>query len=368
MTRVLVTGGAGLIGSHLCDELLAHGYTVRVLDALDPQVHGHEAGDYFLRGNAEPHPPAYLDDRVDFRYGDVCSQTDVREALYEVDMVVHLAARVGVGQSAYQLTRYVLMNTFGTAVLLEEMGKLLISKLVVASSMSIYGEGQRATRFGCDEPVVEGEDWWPVETFEEHPASLESVYALTKYDQERLALLYGQIHGVPTVALRFFNVYGPRQSLSNPYTGAIAIFAARLLNNQPPIIYEDGQQRRDFVYVTDVARAVRLALESDVTDEVINIGSGVSYSVLELAERLATALGVDIAPTITGQHRVGDIRHCFAGIAKAQRLLGYEPQVTLEQGLALLVPWLRVHQHQAAVSSVTGSDAHGELVERGLLR
>lgn len=359
MTRVLVTGGAGFIGSHLCDELLTHGYTVRVLDALDPQVHGHEAGDRFLHGATEPRPPSYLDDRVDFRYGDVCSVTDVREALHEVDAVVHLAARVGVGQSAYQITRYVLMNTFGTAVLLEEMGKLPIAKLVVASSMSVYGEGPRM----ATHPPAENYEPQPYPVTELHRPDLASIYALTKYDQERLVLLYGQIHGVPTVALRFFNVYGPRQSLSNPYTGAIAIFASRLMQGKPPIIYEDGQQRRDFVYVTDVARACRLALEADLDDDVINIGSGRSYTILELAERLATALGVDILPTITHQHRVGDIRHCFADITKAQQLLGYEPQMTLDDGLAQLVAWLRA---QKAIT--VDNDAHGELIERGLLR
>jgi dTDP-L-rhamnose 4-epimerase len=339
MHRVLITGAAGFIGSHLCDELVAHGYSVCGLDNLDPQVHGPNAD-----------PPAYLNPAVEFIQGDVTYHVDVRQALRDVDAIVHLAANVGVAQSMYKLTEYIWTNSYGTALLLGNLQASSVKRLVVASSMSIYGEGN----YG-----VNGE---PIPTKESSPPDLQSVYALTKYDQERMCLLFGKAYHVPTIALRFFNVYGTRQSLNNPYTGAMAIFASRLLNGKPPIIYEDGQQRRDFVNVKDVARAVRLALESDVSDEVINIGSGYSRTILEVALVLADALGVNIKPEVTGQHRVGDIRHCFADISKARRLLGYDAQIAFPDGVKELVEWLKT---QTAIDRV--EQHRDELVEKGLL-
>lgn len=365
--RVLVCGGAGFVGSHLCDELLAHNYEVVVLDNLDPQVHGGQWND--LRA------PQYLDSKVEFIQGDIRNQWSVQKALHGVDVVVHLAAKVGVGQSTYEMVGYTHANTCGTACLLEEIQRVKLRKLIVASSMSVYGEGECADdedphrfpenfeKYGFDPCWPDGVPYQFVPTTEYKKISLQSIYALTKYDQERMCLLWGRAYNIPTIALRLFNVYGSRQSLSNPYTGVIAIFASRLLNNKPPIIFEDGQQRRDFVHVSDVVRGIRLALESDISDEVINIGSGQSWSVLEVAERLSNVLWKDIKPEITGQHRVGDIRHCFADITKARQLLGYAPQHGLDSGLMELLPWLK---SQTPVDKF--DEHHAELGERGLLK
>jgi dTDP-L-rhamnose 4-epimerase len=360
---VLITGGAGFIGSHLADELLRNGYRVRALDSLVEQVHG----------GAER--PAYLDPEVDLVPGDVRDKEAVIDAVEGADAVVHFAARVGVGQSMYEPAAYSSANTAGTGVLLEALLEHRVSRLLVASSMSIYGEGLYRAADGS--AVVDAErtrdqlerrEWeprpglTPVPTPEWKTPSLASVYALTKYDQERLCLIWGQAYGVPTTALRFFNVYGPRQALSNPYTGVLAIFASRLLNGNRPLVNEDGHQRRDFVAVSDVARACRLALESEAAaGQVLNIGSGRSVSVLEIADVLARALGTDIEPEITNSARAGDIRHCFADIARAQELLRFEPQVTLEDGIAELVEWLA---HQEADDRV--ESAHTELRTRGL--
>ena len=369
---VLITGGAGFIGSHLADELLEAGYRVRVLDDLSPQVH--EDGGR----------PDYLDGAVELVRGDVRDGDAVRRALDGVDVVVHFAARVGVGQSMYELAEYCATNTAGTGVLLETMLDLdrPIGRLLVASSMSVYGEGLYRGRDGGFHTAVErtkaqlergawdpvDEDGMPLEpvpTPETKPPALSSVYALTKYDQERLCLLFGAAYDVPTVALRFFNVYGPRQALSNPYTGVLAIFASRLLNGRPPLVFEDGEQRRDFVSVKDVARACRLALDADAAvGEVLNIGSGESVSVLEVAARLADVLDrAEIEPEVASKYRAGDVRHCFADIERARALLDYAPSVTLDAGLTELAAWL---EGQAAIDRVDA--ATSELVARGLAR
>jgi dTDP-L-rhamnose 4-epimerase len=339
---VLITGGAGFIGSHVADELLRSGYRVRALDSLVEQVHG----------GADR--PLYLDAEVELVVGDVRDEDAVRAAVGGVDVVLHLAARVGVGQSMYQPAAYVSANTAGTGTLLEGLLDHRIERLVVASSMSVYGEGLYRGAHG--EPVLDatrtraqledgrwepGRSLTPVPTPEWKTPSLSSIYALTKYDQERLCLIWGEAFGVPTVALRFFNVYGPRQALSNPYTGVLAIFAARLLSGKPPLIYEDGRQRRDFVSVRDVARACRLAVGgASAAGRAVNIGSGRSVSVCEIASLLAHALGTDIAADVTGKARAGDIRHCFADVALAQDLLGFEPSVGLDAGIGELVHWL----------------------------
>ena len=337
--RVLITGGAGFIGSHVADELLRAGYSVRALDVLVDQVHG------------ESQRPDYLDPDVELIPGDVRNEEVVRGALEGVDAVVHLAARVGVGQSMYQPAEYAGANTLGTAVLMAALAEHPVRKLVTASSMSIYGEGASA-------------DGRPVPTPETKRPELASVYALTKYDQERLCLLYGAAYDVPAVALRLFNVYGPRQALSNPYTGVLAIFAARLLNDSPPIVYEDGEQLRDFVHVTDIARAFRLALESDGADgEAVNIGSGRATSVLEIAHTLARLLDKEIEPELPGTSRAGDIRHCFADVSLARDRLGFEAEVSLEDGLAELAGWLKT---QTATDRFDRAAA--ELAERGLTR
>jgi dTDP-L-rhamnose 4-epimerase len=369
MKHVLITGGAGFIGSHLADELLANGYRVRVLDGLDPQVHGEQRK-----------RPEYLAPEVDLQVGDVCDKEAVRKALQGVDAVFHFAAAVGVGQSMYELAHYTRVNNLGTAVLLEQMIHEPGRKLVVASSMSLYGEGLYRNTAGqsCEagerslEQLKRG-DWelhapdgsvlTPVPTPETKPPALASIYALSKYDQERMCLITGRAYNFPAVALRFFNAYGPRQALSNPYTGVLAIFASRLLNGSAPKIFEDGLQQRDFVSVYDVARGCRLALESQqATGDVFNIGSGRPMTVRDVAAKLAQVMGKQgIEPEIIGKYRVGDIRHCFADIAKARRVLGYEPQVTIEEGMAELAAWL---EGQAAVDRV--SQAAAELAQRGL--
>lgn len=366
---VLVTGGAGFIGSHLADALLARGRRVRVLDALSPQVHG-----------PEPRLPAYLSREVEVHVGDVRDPAAVRKALAGVDAVVHLAAEVGVGQSMYALERYVGTNDVGTAVLLEALLERPARRLVVASSMSVYGEGRcrradgrlvsgaRRSRAQLERGRWELEDedgapLTPVPTPETHPCELASVYALTKYDQERLCLMVGAAYSIPTVALRFFNVYGPRQALSNPYTGVLAIFAARYLNDRPPVVFEDGQQRRDFVSVHDIARACCLALERDGVDgEVFNVGSGQPRTVLEVAAAMARVLGKEgLVPEVTGEYRFGDIRHCFADVTRARQRLGYAPEVDFEAGLEELAEWLR---GQRAADHV--ALARQELSNRGL--
>jgi len=365
---VLITGGAGFIGSHLADELIAQGYRVRILDRLIDQVHNKEER------------PDYLHPDVELIPGDICDPKAVRYACLGVDVVCHLAARVGVGQSMYEITNYTETNNVGTAVLLEELMQRPVGKLLVASSMSIYGEGlyRRADGTLCaghersleqlkagDWEVrdVDGEPLQPVDTPESKVPALASVYALSKYDQERLCLIAGRAYHIPTVALRFFNVYGPRQALSNPYTGVLAIFASRLLNNNPPLIYEDGRQQRDFVHVNDLVRGCRLAIETpQAADQVFNLGSGKAYTVLEIACRMAAATGKShIEPEITGKYRVGDIRHCFADISKARQILGYEPQISLQKGMTELAQWL---EGQVAVDQV--AHANNELEKRGL--
>jgi dTDP-L-rhamnose 4-epimerase len=365
--KVLITGGAGFIGSHLADELLRAGHEVRALDNLSPQVHG-------LSGKR----PEYLDDEVELVVGDVRNPDDVRRALEGVDAVYHYAASVGVGQSMYEIAGYTEVNNMGTAILLQELTQRPVARLVVASSMSIYGEGLyrsgNGVLEGTERPLAQlkqahwelrGEDGdvlEPIPTHEGKTPNLASVYALSKYDQERMCLMIGRAYGIPTVALRFFNVFGTRQALSNPYTGVLAIFASRFLNDKPPLIFEDGLQQRDFVSVQDVAQASRLALERDeAVGQALNIGSGRRYTVLQVAELMAEELGKGIPSEVTGKYRVGDIRHCFADISLARQALGYAPQVALEDGLGELAEWVR---SQTAYDRV--EDAADELASRGL--
>ena len=369
--NVLVTGGAGFIGSHLVDALKAGGHRVRVLDALVPQVHGAHA------------EPSNLDPSVEFIRADVCDREVVDKALDGIDVVFHEAAEVGVGQSMYEIQRYVRANDMGTAVVLEAIlaRQPQIQKLVVASSMSIYGEGSYACpKCGVVYPQLRpgeqlharrwelecsscGETLTPVGTREDKPLFPTSIYAVTKQDQEQFCLAVGRSYKIPTVALRYFNVYGTRQALSNPYTGVCAIFSSRLLNGNRPIIFEDGEQTRDFVHVSDIVQANLLALETDRADyEAINVGTGVGTSVRAVCELLAEGLGVDIQPEIVGRYREGDIRHCVSDISKARTLLGYEPKVSLEKGIPELLSWVR---SQAAQDQVEGATA--ELESRNLV-
>jgi dTDP-L-rhamnose 4-epimerase len=364
-SRILITGGAGFIGSHLANTLVEQGCRVRVLDMLTEQVHGAAASF-----------PDCLHAEVERYAGDVRDRDTVRKALADITHVYHFAAAVGVGQSMYEIEHYTDVNNRGTAVLLEALLRRPVQRLVVASSMSVYGEGlyQRggASRapaprsreqlaVGYWELMEEGVRLEPIPTPEiKHPAPA-SVYALSKYDQEQMCLMVGAAYGIPTVALRFFNAYGPHQSLSNPYTGVLAIFASRCLNGHPPLIFEDGCQRRDFVSVWDVAQACRLALTTPAVGEVFNVGSGQSRTVLEVATRMIEVLNVNLTPVVTGKYRVGDIRHCFADIEKARRGLGYQPRVAFEEGLAELAEWL--------AQSVARDDfmhASVELERRGL--
>jgi dTDP-L-rhamnose 4-epimerase len=352
--QVLITGGAGFVGSHLADGLLRAGHRVRALDDLTPQVH--PAG-----------PPDYLSSAVELIKGDVRDPNRLREALSGVDVIFHFAATVGVGQSMYEISRYMSVNTLGTAELLQTLldTQHAPEKLIVASSMSIYGEGQYVcslcgqAAYPSVRPVsqLKSAQWElhctgcsgvlaAVPTSETKPSELNSVYALSKRDQEELCLIYGRTYGIPVTALRFFNIYGTRQALSNPYTGVAAIFAARLINNQPPLVFEDGEQMRDFVSVHDIVRANMLAMERRESDgEVINVGCGKPISIRSVAEILADALGKpELAPVITQKYRAGDIRHCYADLTKSRRLLGYEPQVTHEEGFRELAAWLANQQ------------------------
>jgi dTDP-L-rhamnose 4-epimerase len=367
--RILITGGAGFIGSHLADALLSRGHQVRALDNLAPQVHG-----------ASAKRPDYLDEEVELITGDVRDADSLRRALAGVDVVYHLAAAVGVGQSMYEIAHYTAVNNLGTAVLLEALAAQPVERLVVASSMSLYGEGLYRAPNGSvstgeerDLAQLRAGDWevrnargeilTPVPTPESKLPSLASVYALSKFDQERMCLLIGRAYGIPTTALRFFNVFGTRQALSNPYTGVLAIFASRLLNDRRPSIFEDGLQRRDFVSVYDVAQACCLVLEhAGSAGGVFNVGSGRSYTIREIGERIARVIGKEyLQPEITGKYRVGDIRHCFADISQARTVLGYEPQVDLEDGLEELASWL---EGQEATDRV--EEASAELAARGL--
>jgi dTDP-L-rhamnose 4-epimerase len=351
--HILITGGGGFVGSHLADSLLEQGHRVRVLDDLTPQVHGEGR-------------PEYLSPEVELMVGDIRNPKVVRQALANVDVIFHFAATVGVGQSMYEISRYMSVNTQGTAELLQAMleTRHTPEKLIVASSMSIYGEG----RYICSQcsaeatppvrPVAQlkagqwdlsctacGGVLMPRPTSENKPSEINSVYALSKRDQEELCLIYGRTYGVPVTALRFFNIYGTRQALSNPYTGVAAIFASRLINGQVPLVFEDGEQMRDFVCVHDIVRANILAMNRPESDgEVINIGSGQPISIRQVAELLARSLGKQTKAVITHKYRAGDIRHCYADLTKARMLLGYEPEVTHEQGFRELAEWLREQQ------------------------
>lgn len=363
--RVLITGGAGFIGRRVAQAAIEAGWDVRLLDSLVEQVH---------RDTRPVLPPD-----VELMIGDVRDPEAVGQALRGVDRIIHLAAEVGVGQSMYQVDRYVAVNDLGTAVLFQQLIDNPVERVVVASSMSIYGEGlyrnaagaivedaarlAAASRSGWDPVDSDGRPLTPCPTPEEKRPSLASVYALTKYVQERLTLTMAPTYGMEGVALRLFNVFGPGQALSNPYTGVLAIFASRLLNQQRPLVFEDGLQRRDFVHVDDVAAAFLLALEHpEAAGGTFNIGSGRDVTVAEIAALVARAMGSDLEPEITGKTRAGDIRHCFADIARARDLLGFQPRRSLEDGLPELAEWVASQQAEDFVPR-----ARHELEARGLV-
>ncbi|MEM5855440.1 MAG: GDP-mannose 4,6-dehydratase [Candidatus Aenigmatarchaeota archaeon] len=348
--KILVTGGAGFIGSYTVDLLIERGYDVKIIDNLEPQVHGNKK-------------PSYINQKAEFVNGDITKSGTWKKCLKGVDAIIHLAALVSVGQSMYQPIRFIKVNTLGTARLYETLLKSEnmrknIKKIIVASSKSIYGEGAYECKTdGIVYPSLrpkeqlENKDWEvhcpicgeyvkPVGITEEKPPQNLSVYALSKFDTERLALMFGNVFQIPTIALRYFNVYGPRQSLNNPYTGVAAIFMSRIKNKNPPIIYEDGNQLRDFIYVTDIAKANLMALEEEkFLVDVFNVGTGKPTSVLKIAEILIELYDSRLEPQITEEFRFGDNRHDFADISKIEKTLGWKPSIDLKDGLEKLVEW-----------------------------
>ena len=367
MTRVLVTGGCGFIGRHVAGELLKNGCEVRAYDALIDQVH-------------DGRPPE-MPEGAEVIHGDLRDRDRLSAALKGCDGVIHLAAEVGVGQSMYEIARYVGANDLGTAVLLEALIDHPVRRIVVASSMSVYGEGwyrdNEGRRVGdagrraedlaqglWDPRDADGRARVPLPTDEAKPVDTASIYALTKHVQERAVMIFGAAYGVEPVALRLFNVFGAGQALSNPYTGVLANFAARIANGQPPTVFEDGRQRRDFVHVRDVARAFRLAFESPAAaGEIFNIGSGRAHTILDVATLVARAMGrPEIAPQVMQRARVGDIRNCFADIGKARTMLGYGPRHDLAGALDDFVTWVA---GQAPVDR--GAEMRAELEARRLV-
>ena len=371
--HILVTGGAGFIGSFLVDALIERGHRVRIYDALVPQVHGDEQA-----------VPDYLNAEAEFVKGDVRDRDALARALRGIDVVYHLAAAVGVGQSMYEIQYYTDVNTLGGAVLLDLIANTdhAVRKMIVASSMSIYGEGKyRCEEHGSVYPRLRSEeqlktrDWEmkcprcgrdvePVPTDESKPLYPTSIYAITKRDHEEMFLSTGFAYGIPSVALRFFNTYGPRQALSNPYTGVMAIFSGRLLNGQPPVIYEDGEQARDFTHVSDIIQGLLLAMERPEADgQVFNLGTGVPTSIGHVARLLSQHLTDGrVEPQILNRFRAGDIRTCYADLSKARDLLGFEPRVPLEEGLDDLLAWVAQQQAEDHFSQVEKELADKALV------
>jgi len=368
--KVLVTGGAGFIGSFLVDKLIELGHSVRILDNFEPQVHQNKM-------------PDYLNSKAELIRGDLTVRDDVKKALQDVEVIFHQGAMVGVGQSMYQIERYVKANTMGTALLLDLLvnSENNVKKLIVASSMSTYGEGSYSCETcGVVEPPLRGEgqmakgDWElhcpacggvlkPVPTKETKKQEVNSVYAITKKDQEDMCLNVCKSYGIPTVALRYFNVFGPRQSLSNPYTGVAAIFMSRIKNGNVPIVYEDGMQTRDFISIHDIVQANILSMDKKAADyEIFNVGTGGQITIKSIAETLAKLYGKDIKPNVVGKFRKGDVRHCFADISKIKSKLGFSPQVSFDEGMKELIDW-----SSKAESEDKFEQATSELEKRNLI-
>jgi dTDP-L-rhamnose 4-epimerase len=373
--KVLVTGGAGFIGSHLVDALIVRGHTVRVYDNVEPQVHG-DGGEI----------PAYMNRNAEFVRGDVRDRDALKRALDGIEVVYHEASAVGVGQSMYQIRKYTEVNVLGTANLLDVIvnEKTRLEKLILASSMSNYGEGRyHCAKCGVVYPKLremeqlKSQQWevqcpscaaslTPLPTDETKPLFPTSVYATNKRDQEEMFCEIGLAYGIPTVVLRYFNVYGPRQALSNPYTGVIAIFSNCLLGEAPPVIFEDGLQSRDFTSVHDIVQANLLALGRHRSGvEIFNVGTGVSTNLLQLVDVLRVALGIDAneRPQPTNRFRAGDIRHCFADISKIETNLGFTPKVGLADGIKELTDWLRCQTPTNVLAK-----AISELEAKGLVK
>ncbi|MFX1593133.1 MAG: GDP-mannose 4,6-dehydratase [Promethearchaeota archaeon] len=373
--NILVIGGAGFIGSHLIDELLNLNHNIIVYDVLEPQVHGNISN-----------PPNYLAKNIKFIKKDIRNQEALLESLIDIDVIYHLAAMVGVGQSMYQINKYVDVNVSGTSILLDHLVNKPnnVKKLILASSMSTYGEGEyQCEKCGTIYPKIrvksqlEKGDWElncpecgkkaiPIPTKEEKIQECTSIYALTKKEQEKMCLLIGETYGIDTTALRLFNVYGSRQALSNPYTGVCAIFSSNLLCNNSPLIYEDGNQTRDFVHVKDICQALILSMEkSQARNEVFNVGTGLPITIKEVAQIIAKYINPSITPIITNKFRLGDIRHCFSDISKISSKLGYKPTVSFEKGISELIDWVKIQRGKVEDKS---SRANEELREKGLLK
>jgi len=365
--KILVTGGAGFVGSYLVDAL-AEKHDVAIYDNLEPQVH---------KGI-----PEYLNKGAEFIKEDIRNKAKLKEALSDSEIIFHQAAMVGVGQSMYQVEKYMDVNTMGTAKLLDILANEEhdVKKLIVASSMSIYGEGKyECSECGILYPPLRSEaqlkkrEWEmkcpscgnvvkPVPTDEDKPLQPTSIYAISKKDQEEMCLAVGRAYGIPTVALRYFNIYGPRQALSNPYTGVCAIFSSRIKNNNPPIIFEDGLQTRDFISVHDIVKANILFMKKSRADyEMYNVGTGKPVSILDIANTLSKLYGKALKPEIVNKYRSGDIRHCFADISKIKKL-GFEPAVSFKEGMQELVEWGKTQ-----IAEDKSETAYQELKERGLV-
>ena len=369
--KILVTGGAGFIGSFIVDRLVGDGHEVRIFDNLDPQVH------------PGSNPPDYLNSQAEFVKGDVRDYEAFKSALRDIEVVFHEAAAVGVGQSQYKISHYTDINIGGTANLLDILvnTKNRVSKILLPASMSSYGEGPyECTTHGrmSVEPRTEeqlksgawelkcpecGRDLKPLNTLEEHPLASSSIYAITKRVQEDMVLTIGRTYGLPVVCLRYFNVYGPRQSLSNPYTGVAAIFMSRIKNDHRPLIFEDGLQSRDFVSIHDIVDANMLAMDKDAANyRSFNVGTGGSISVLDIARILNNLYGKEIEPEVTNKYRKGDVRHCFSDISRISRELGFAPRVTFEDGMKELIEWSKTAESADMVDKATD-----ELREKGLI-
>ena len=375
--RVVVIGGAGFIGSHLVDALVERGHQVRIVDSLDPQVHPTGL------------PPSFLNPAAEFVHQDILDIDGLARALEDANAVYHLAGAVGVGDSMYRIRHYTEVNLEGSSNLLEILAnsRHAVRKVILASSVTVYGEGKYSCpRHGVAFPSlrlpeqVARREWEltcperdggvpcalplePLPTDEGKPLAPQSIYAITKRAQEELFLAVGRSYGIPATVLRYFNVVGPRQAISNPYTGVAKNFALEMAAGNAPVIYEDGRQTRDFIHVSDVNQANLLALANPEADgQIFNVGTGCPTTISELAHTLSTRLGRKIPLEPSGKYRIGDVRHCFADISKAQQLLGFAPRVLFPEGLDNLLP------DRLSAGVGVSAKAHAELQDRGLIR
>lgn len=357
--NVLITGGAGFIGSNLALKLISKGYNVTVLDNLSPQIHG---------DNPQESSPLFLSikDKVNFILGTVTSKSDWELALKDQDAIIHLAAETGTGQSMYEVQKYVDVNINGTALMVDLLvnNSYPVKKVIVASSRSIYGEGKYISKeLGVVYPSQRTADYMDqkdfevkyhgsselelVATDEESKIHPSSVYGITKQNQEQMVLTVCSSMGIAGVAFRYQNVYGPGQSLKNPYTGILSIFSTQIKNGNKINIFEDGKESRDFVYIDDVVEATILGLEKEeANNQVFNVGTGIATSVITVADQLVKNYNIDVPITISGNYRLGDIRHNYADLTKIKKYLGFEPKVSFEEGIKEFTQWVNTQEIQ----------------------